>query len=179
MKHLVWYSILITGKLEVSNSTLSFEPNSIVWIGLQFSSKPTLLGQVNFCFLCSAVWGFASFGKISSLLMKLQRSECQLRMVRRLLSSQAHCVKSHHGRLALIVQSLFTSTEDELVKTVKSRVFGVENGEPILAPDHPVLRELATLSNGACAWRLACLCFALTLAPPPSRNRQARAFREW
>ena len=104
----------------------------------------------------------------------------EMKMVRKLRSSQAHCVKSHHGRLALIVKSLFTSTEDELTKTVKSRVFGVENGEPILAPDHPVLRELATLSNGACAWRLACLCFkfALTLAPPPSRNRQARAFRE-
>ena len=102
----------------------------------------------------------------------------EMKMVRKLRSSQAHCVKSHHGRLASIVKSLFTSTEDELVKTVKSRVFGVENGEPILAPDHPVLRELATLSNGACAWRLACLCFALTLAPPPSCNRQARAFRE-
>jgi hypothetical protein len=97
-------------------------------------------------------------------------------MVRKLRSSQAHCVKSHHGRLTTVVHSLFTFTEDELTKTVKSRVFGVEGGEPILAPDHPVMQELATLSNGACSWRLACLCFALTLAPPPSPDRQARAF---
>jgi len=100
----------------------------------------------------------------------------EIKMVRKLRSSQAHCVKSHHGRLTTVVHSLFTFTEDELTKTVKSRVFGVEGGEPILAPDHPVMQELATLSNGACSWRLACLCFALTLAPPPSPDRQARAF---
>jgi hypothetical protein len=94
----------------------------------------------------------------------------EMKMVRKLRSSQAHCVKSHHGRLALIIHLLFTSTEDELVKTVKSRVFGVENEEPILAPDHPVMHELATLSIGACAWPLACLCFVLTLASPSSRN---------
>jgi len=108
--------------------------------------------------------------------------KAEIKMVRKLRSSQAHCVKSHLGQLALVVSSLFDQTDeaDELTIKVKKLVFDIENGAPIIDSDHPLMLELATLSKGACAQRLdwpACA-LPLTLHPPPSRSQQARDFRE-
>ena len=63
-------------------------------------------------------------------------------------------------RLATLIRSLFNETEDELTKTVNKIVFDIDDGKAILASDHPVMTELAKLSKGACAHRLACLCLA-------------------
>ena len=69
----------------------------------------------------------------------------EIQVIQKLRGSQAHCVRAHHGRLAQVIRSL---------------VFGVEDGKAILAPDHPIMFELAKLSKGACAHRPACLCLA-------------------
>lgn len=73
----------------------------------------------------------------------------EIKVIQKLRGSQAHCVRAHHGRLAQVIRSL---------------VFGVEDGKAILAPDHPLMFELAKLSKGACAHRLACLCLAFDAA---------------
>jgi hypothetical protein len=88
----------------------------------------------------------------------------EIKVIQKLRSSQAHCVRAHHGRLALIIRSLFEETQDELIKTVKKIVFDVDDGKAILPSDHPVFIELAKLSKGACAQRLACLCLAFDAA---------------
>ena len=43
-----------------------------------------------------------------------------IKVTQKLRSSQAHCVRSHHSRLAQIIRSLFSETVDELTNTVKS-----------------------------------------------------------
>jgi len=73
----------------------------------------------------------------------------EIKVIQKLRGSQAHCVRAHHGRLAQVIRSL---------------VFGVEDGKAILAPDHPIMFELAKLSKGACAHRLVCLCLAFDAA---------------
>ena len=88
----------------------------------------------------------------------------EIKVIQKLRSSQAHCVRIHQGRLAEIIWSLFIDTEDELTKTVKKLVFDVDDGKAILASDHPVMIGLAGLSRGACAHRLACLCLAFDAA---------------
>ena len=112
----------------------------------------------------------------------------EIKVIQKLRGSQAHCVRAHHGRLAQVIQSLFSDTEDELTNTVKKLVFDVEGGKAILASDHPIMIELAKLSKDACAHRLACLCLAfdaassfqspltsfLTPPPPSSRRRFSR-----
>ena len=88
----------------------------------------------------------------------------EIQVIQKLRGSQAHCVRAHHGRLAQVILSLFSDTEDELTNTVKKLVFGVEDGKAILAPNHPIMFELAKLSKGACAHRLVCLCLAFDAA---------------
>ena len=77
----------------------------------------------------------------------------EIGVIQKLRGSPAHCVRSHHGRLAQIILSLFRETEDELTKTVKKLLFDVDDGKAILASDHPVMIKLAQLFNGACAQR--------------------------
>ena len=86
----------------------------------------------------------------------------EIGVIQKLRGSPAHCVRSHHGRLAQIIPSLFrvSDTENELTNTVKKLVFDVDDRKAILASDHPVMIELAKLSKGACTHRLACLCLA-------------------
>lgn len=119
-----------------------------------------------------------NIGGYGSVYDKLRDVEpkAELKMVRKLRLSQAHCVKSHHDRLAVIIHSLFTFSDDDLSVKVKKIVFDIDNGEPIIGLDHPVMIELAKLSKGAATQRLACCALVLTLSPPPSPSRQARAF---
>ena len=84
----------------------------------------------------------------------------EIKVIQKLRGSQADCVRAHHGRLAQVIRSLFSDNTN----TVKRLVFGVEDGKAILAPDHPIMFELAKLSKGACAHRLACLCLAFDAA---------------
>ena len=86
----------------------------------------------------------------------------EIQVIQKLRGSQAHCVRAHHGRLAQVIRSLFS----DITNTVKRLVFGVEDGKAILAPDYPIMFELATskLSKGACAHRLVCLCLAFDAA---------------
>ena len=88
----------------------------------------------------------------------------EIRVIQKLRGSPAHCVRSHHSRLAQIIRTLFRETVDELTNTVKKLVFDVDNGKAILASDHPIMIELAKLSKDACAHRLACLCLAFDAA---------------
>ena len=88
----------------------------------------------------------------------------EIKVIQKLRGSQAHCVRSHHSRLAQIIRSLFSETVDELTNTVKKLVFDVDNRKAILASDHPVMIGLAGLSKCAFAHRLACLCLAFDAA---------------
>ena len=74
----------------------------------------------------------------------------ELAVLRILRTSHQHAAKHHHKRTAAIVAKLFRQTKDPAVNYVKSKVFGIEDGAPILGEDHPLVQALkATLPSGA------------------------------
>lgn len=74
----------------------------------------------------------------------------ELAVLRTLRTSHQHAAKHHHMRTAAIVAKLFRQTKDPAVNYVKSKVFGIEDGAPILGDDHPLVQALkAALPSGA------------------------------
>jgi hypothetical protein len=69
----------------------------------------------------------------------------EMAIPRILRTSHAHAAKNHQMRMAAIVAKLFRQTKDPAVNYVKSKVFGIENGAPILGDDHPLVMELKAL----------------------------------
>ena len=63
-------------------------------------------------------------------------------VIRALRTSHQHTAKEHHFRMAMLIAKLFRHTADPAVNYVKSKVFGIENGAPILGNDHPLVMEL-------------------------------------
>lgn len=59
-----------------------------------------------------------------------------------LRASHQHTGKKHHASMSALVAKLFRVTKDPAVNYVKSKVFGIEDGAPILGDDHPVVQEL-------------------------------------
>jgi hypothetical protein len=55
--------------------------------------------------------------------------KAEIKMVSKLRSCQAHCVKSHLGQLVLVVFSLFVQSNemDELTIKVKKHVFDIDD----------------------------------------------------
>ena len=74
----------------------------------------------------------------------------ELAVLRTLRTSHQHAAKHHHMRTAAIVAKLFRQTKDPAVNYVKSKVFGIEDGAPILGDDHPLVQALkVALPSGA------------------------------
>ena len=74
----------------------------------------------------------------------------EMDLLRKLRTSHQHAGKNHHRRTAAIVAKLFRQTKDPAVNYVKSKVFGIEDGAPILGDDHPLVKELmAAIPSGA------------------------------
>ena len=83
----------------------------------------------------------------------------EIKLVRNLRSSQAHAVKAHHDMVAMVIETLFIESRDPLSMAVKKRVFDVDDGEPILPEDHPVMIDLKRLSPGELVAGLPVPCF--------------------
>ena len=57
--------------------------------------------------------------------------------------SHAHAARKHQEHVMSKVRKLFESTPDDVkINFVKSEVFGVENGDPIIEAKHPVMVEM-------------------------------------
>ena len=69
--------------------------------------------------------------------------------VARLLRSGQHATRQHREKIASIVQSLFHETTDADLNYVKETVFGVQNGAPIMAGDHPAILALFEQYDGS------------------------------
>ena len=53
--------------------------------------------------------------------------------------------KNHRDRVRNLVGALFDETFDPMLEAIKSDLFGVEDGGPIVARDHPTLEQLRAL----------------------------------
>jgi len=76
------------------------------------------------------------------------RPASELEVIRVLRTSHQHTSKAHHLRMSMLAQKLFRDTVDPAVNYVKSKVFGIENGAPILGADHPLMKELMDQASG-------------------------------
>jgi len=83
----------------------------------------------------------------------------ELFVLRVLRTSHAHAAKSHQIRTARIVAKLFRKTIDPAVNYVKSKVFGIEDGAPILGDAHPLVMELKALLNPGAHVMFWAICF--------------------
>ena len=65
-------------------------------------------------------------------------------LLRILRAAHQHAGKIHHECMSALVAKLklFRATKDPAVNYVKSKVFGIEDGAPILGNDHPLIIEL-------------------------------------
>ena len=61
--------------------------------------------------------------------------------------------------VAMVIETLFIESRDPLSMAVKKRVFDVDDGEPILPEDHPVMIDLKRLSPGELVAGLPVPCF--------------------
>lgn len=82
-----------------------------------------------------------NFGRVFDELYSAHPPSLKI-VLRKLRAGHQHCAKFHHSRIARVISSLFRQTSDPLVNYVKDKVFGVKDGAPILADDHPVIIHL-------------------------------------
>lgn len=85
-----------------------------------------------------------NLGQFGPLYDKLREAKpaSELAVLRVLRTSHQHTAKDHFWRTAAIVEKLFRQTNTPAINYVKSKVFGIENGAPILDDDHPLIQEL-------------------------------------
>ena len=65
--------------------------------------------------------------------------------------------EDHRERVGAIVARLFEQTTDMEMEFIKAEVFGVDDGAPIMAKDHPALQELFKLNAGEQLSPVLCL----------------------
>lgn len=82
-----------------------------------------------------------NFGPSYDMLRK-NKPDSEGHLLARLRTSHSHTAKQHHFRAAATIAKLFRETTDPAVNWVKFKVFGIENGAPLLADDHPLMKEL-------------------------------------
>jgi hypothetical protein len=81
-------------------------------------------------------------------------------------AARSHTVPTHHMKSTstLVAKfSLQTPTSETYVNTVKLTVFGVKDGAPILAEDHPVNADMAKTMK--CAFSMLCFIQMMSLTP--------------
>ena len=85
-----------------------------------------------------------NLGRFAEVYDKLREAKpaSEFSVLRVLRTSHQHTAKEHHFRMATLVAKLFRHTTDPAVNYVKSKVFAIENGAPILGNDHPLVKEL-------------------------------------
>jgi len=125
-----------------------------------------------------------NLGRFGALYDMLRESSpaSEKTLLRILRAAHQHAGKIHHQRMSALVAKLFRTTKDPAVNYVKSKVFGIEDGAPILGNDHPLIIALKAVDvPGAHVmfWAMFSksdrLCFLqLTRGVFYSRTRQTR-----
>jgi hypothetical protein len=59
--------------------------------------------------------------------------------------TQNKTVKQHRDKILELVMDFFSATQDKMINTIKSELFDVAGGAPIVGCDHPVVREMMAL----------------------------------
>jgi hypothetical protein len=103
-------------------------------------------------------YNLGCFGEVYDKLREV-RPASELDVLRVLRTSHQHTSKEHHYRMNMLALKLFRDTVDPAVNYVKSKVFGIEDGKPILGADHPLMKELMAQTSGRVLMELPFLCF--------------------
>ena len=91
-------------------------------------------------------------------------------MVARFIRSGMHSARQHRELIAKIVALLFSPTPDQpALNYVKKTVFDMEDGGPILGPEHPAMVALRVQPKGDCTILVTA---ALFLMQGACRRRQ-------
>lgn len=82
---------------------------------------------------------------------RLKAPASEMKAVQHLRLSQQHTATGHMKAASKLIAKLFRQTTEgePYVNHVKKEVFGIEDGKPILPPDHPVLVGMARSVKGA------------------------------
>ena len=107
----------------------------------------TVSSKVSASIVCNAVINnIEIFGNVFDDLYSA-RPKCLTRLLVKALASHGHAARGdrgHRAKLAFFMGRLFHKTADPWTKFVKGKVFGVQNGVPILSEDHPVMTHSQT-----------------------------------
>ncbi len=71
-------------------------------------------------------------------------------MQQQLQLAQNKTAKNHSNKVQNLIGVVFNESFDLMLKVIKSELFGVEDGGPIIPRDHPRLVELWALSRPLC-----------------------------
>ena len=63
-------------------------------------------------------------------------------VVKRFIKTRMNAERQHRENVSRIVQSLFVKITEEALNHVKEETFSVENGDPSMCEDHPLLKKL-------------------------------------
>jgi len=68
--------------------------------------------------------------------------DSELKVVQKLRASQAHTIRKHRERLAVLISQFFEQTTDPVINWAKAKVFHIMDGGPLLPETHPVMVEM-------------------------------------
>lgn len=87
------------------------------------------------------------YGAIYDTLRK-QDPKVEKKMLKQLRDSHQHALTNHRKHLREIISRLFVKTKDPKINFIKSSVFGVAGGAPIIGLDHPVVQGMMRSMQG-------------------------------
>lgn len=90
-----------------------------------------------------------NYGGYGQLYEKLRQAapKAETSILTRFCKASLHTQRIHRRNVSDIIARLFEHTPGDVkLNVVKEKVFGVQNGEPIMTEDHPVIAELLAIS---------------------------------
>ncbi len=70
------------------------------------------------------------------------KSKSEFYFLQSIQQTQNKTVKQHHDKIRELVMDFFSVTTDKMINAIKSELFNVAGGPPIVGRDHPVVREM-------------------------------------
>jgi hypothetical protein len=80
--------------------------------------------------------------------LRSQDPKAEKKLMKQLRDSHQHALRNHRDNLRAIISRLFVKTKDPKINFIKSSVFGVPDGAPIIGLDHPVVEGMMRSMRG-------------------------------
>ena len=77
--------------------------------------------------------------------LKLKSVKGEFYLVQQIQQTQNKTVKQHRDKINGLIGSFFEKTSDKMVNSIKLDLFGVADGQPIVGPEHDVVRDMMAL----------------------------------